>query len=161
MSNLNGGHPDDISYDGRIFHSAAEATHLPNPPSRHGSVLVGHYHQDGEVVWAEFAGGRVVRGALAGRSDRDGVLHLAYCQLLDDGNVVSGRCVSHPTVLADGRVRLEEHWERYGAHAGTGISVIEEPPPGESRANEASTSEASTSEASTDEARAGERSEAP
>ena len=151
MNNLNGGHPGDISYDGRIFHSAAAET-----ADQHGGGPVGHYHQDGHVVWAEFAGGRVVRGALAGRRDRDGVLHLAYCQLLDDGSVVSGRCISYPTVLADGRVRLEERWERYGSHAGTGVSVIEEPPAGQARASEASTREASTSGA-----RAREGSDAP
>lgn len=125
MNNLNGGHPGDISYDGRIFHSAAAETADPK-----GSGLVGVYHQDRDVIWAEFVGGRVVRGALVGRRDGDGVLQLTYCQLLDDGSVISGRCASHPTVLADGRVRLEEHWERYGPHAGTGVSVIEEPPAG-------------------------------
>lgn len=124
MGIMNGGHRSDISYDGRKFHSAAAET-----AGQEGGGVVGHYHQDGDVIWAEFAGGRVVRGSLAGRSDHDGVLHLAYCQLLDDGSVVSGRCTSHPTLLADGRVRLEEHWERFGPHAGTGVSVIEEPPP--------------------------------
>jgi hypothetical protein len=124
MDILNGGQRSDIGYDGRIFHSAAAETADPG-----GSTVVGHYHQDGEVIWAEFAGGRVVRGSLAGRCGPDGVLDLAYCQLLNDGGVVSGRCTSYPTVLEDGRVRLTEHWERYGAHAGTGVSVIEEPPP--------------------------------
>jgi hypothetical protein len=124
MNIPHGGHPGEISYDGRVFHSSAAET-----AGQDGSGVIGHYHQDGDVVWAEFAGGRVVRGSLTGRSDPDGVLHLAYCQLLDDGSVMSGRCTSHPTVFADGRIRLEEHWQRFGEHAGTGISVIEEPPP--------------------------------
>jgi hypothetical protein len=121
---MNGDQRSDFSYDGRVFVPAPAATpsHLANPPA-------GHYHQDGDVIWAEFAGGGVVRGSLTGRRDREGVLHLAYCQLLDDGSVVSGRCTSYPTVLGDGRIRLDEHWERYGAGAGTGVSVIEEPLP--------------------------------
>jgi hypothetical protein len=113
---------DRISYDGRVFRSAAAET-----AGRDGAGPVGHYHQDGDVVWAEFAGGRVVRGSLVGRRDPGGVLHLAYCQLLDDGTTVAGRCTSQPTVLPDGRIRLHEHWERFGPQAGTGVSVIEEP----------------------------------
>jgi hypothetical protein len=34
--------------------------------------------------------------------------------------------VNTPEVLADGRIRLHERWERYGAHADSGISYIEE-----------------------------------
>jgi hypothetical protein len=125
MNMPHGGHLSEISYDGLIFDSIAAET-----AAQDGSGVVGHYHQDGEVIWAEFAGGRVVRGSLTGRRDPDGVLQLAYCQLLDDGSVVSGRCSSYPTVFADGRVRLEEHWERFGEHGGTGVSVLEERPPG-------------------------------
>jgi hypothetical protein len=117
-----GGHPSDISYDGRVFQSTAAETTAAD-----GSGVIGHYHQDGAVVWGEFTGGRVVRGSIMGRSDDGGVLHLAYCQLLDDGSVMSGACTSYPTVHADGRVLLEEHWERFGEHADTGISVLEEP----------------------------------
>jgi hypothetical protein len=124
MAILHGGQLGQISYDGRTFRSAAAET-----ADHQGAGPLCHYHQEGDVVWAEFAGGRVVRGCMAGRSDHDGVLHFAYCQVLDDGNVMSGRCTSYPTVHADGRIRLEEHWERFGEHAATGTSVIEEPPP--------------------------------
>jgi hypothetical protein len=111
-----------IDYDGRTFRSAAEET-----ANAGGAGPVGHYHQDRDVVWAEFAGGKVVKGSLAGRCRGDGVLDLAYCQLLTTGEVIAGRCTSVPTVLADGRVRLTEHWERFGPGGGTGVSVIEEP----------------------------------
>jgi hypothetical protein len=121
MAITNGPESGHIGYEGRVFGSAA-----PETADSGGSGPVGHYHQDGDVVWAEFAGGRVVRGTLVGTCDRDGVLRLAYCQLLDDGSAVAGRCTSRPTVLDDGRIRLHEHWERFGPHAGTGVSVIEE-----------------------------------
>lgn len=111
-----------IDYDGRMFRSAA-----PETAGRDGHGPTGHYHQEGHVVWAEFAGGKVVRGSLVGTCGPDGTLRLAYSQLLADGRTVAGRCTSVPTVLDDGRIRLHEHWERYGEHAGTGVSVIEEP----------------------------------
>jgi hypothetical protein len=45
-----------------------------------------------------------------------------------DGQVVIGRCRSVPTTLPDGRIRLHERWERYGAHAASGVSYLEECP---------------------------------
>ncbi|HEX8347097.1 MAG TPA: cupin domain-containing protein [Actinoplanes sp.] len=108
-----------IDYDGRIFRSAATET-----ADTGGAGPIGHYHQRGDEVWAEFSGGRVVRGGLAGRCDADGVLTLAYHQLLDDGEVVAGLCTSRPELLADGRVRLHEQWRRFDGSAG--VSVIEE-----------------------------------
>lgn len=110
-----------IDYDGRVFSSAAAET-----AGQDGAGPVGHYHQEGTIVWAEFAGGKVVRGSLAGSCGSDGVLTLAYCQVLSTGEVIAGRCTSVPTMLGDGRVRLSEHWERFGPGGGTGVSVIEE-----------------------------------
>jgi len=112
-----------INYNGRTFCSAAAET-----AGADGAGPVGHYHQAGNVVWAEFAGGKVVRGTLVGSCDHDGVLELAYSQLLHTGEVIAGRCRSVPDVLTDGRIRLHEHWQRFGADPGTGVSVIEEPP---------------------------------
>jgi hypothetical protein len=113
-----------INYDGRTFRSAAAET-----AGTDGAGPVGHYHQAGDVVWAEFAGGKVVRGSLVGSCGRDGVLELAYSQLLRTGEVIAGRCTSVPDVLADGRIRLREHWQRFAPEPGTGVSVIEEAPP--------------------------------
>lgn len=110
-----------LNYDGRAFQTVDADT-----MDAVGDGPGGTYHQNGSVVWAEFAGGTVVRGSLVGTCEADGVLRLAYCQLLADGRVIAGRLRSVPTVLDDGRIRLHEHWERFGAEAGTGVSVIEE-----------------------------------
>jgi hypothetical protein len=88
-----------------------------------GSVI-GHYHQRSELIWAEFGGDRVRTGRLVGICDNDGVIDAAYCQIMADGEVVAGRCVSTPTVLADGRVRLTERWHR--ADGSSGVSYIDE-----------------------------------
>jgi hypothetical protein len=112
-----------ISYDGRTFRSSAAET-----AGSGGASPVGHYHQDGSVVWAEFAGGKVVRGSPVGTCGPDGTLELAYCQLLDGGDVVAGRCTSKPEILDDGRIRLAEHWRRFDQAGSTGVSHIEEVP---------------------------------
>jgi hypothetical protein len=109
-----------LNYHGRKFRTL-EA----DPPGPDGGPG-GTYQQEGSVVWAELSGGEMVRGSLVGTCQEDGVLHLTYCGVLTDGRVIAGRLRSVPTVLADGRIRLHEHYERYGADAGTGVSVIEE-----------------------------------
>lgn len=112
--------PDVPSYDGRTFGPIQ-----PGP----GSV-VGHYHQQADLVWADFAGGAVRTGRLVGVRDRAGVIEAAYCQVMLDGEVVAGRCLSTPTVLPDGRVRLTEQWHR--ADGSSGVSYIEELSPASS-----------------------------
>ena len=113
-----------VNYDGRVFRSSAAET-----ADATGSGPVGHYHQKDDLVWAEFAGGKVVHGSLVGRCADDGVLDLVYCQRLHDGSLVTGRCRSTPEVLPDGRIRLREDWERLGPHAATGVSYIVEVSP--------------------------------
>jgi hypothetical protein len=110
-----------IHYDGRVFRSTAPETAGPD-----ATGPTGHYRQQDNLVWAEFAGGRVVRGSLVGTCRPDGRIELAYCQVLVGGETVSGRCTSTPEVLSDGRIRLREDWQRYGPAAGTGVSYIEE-----------------------------------
>ena len=51
----------------------------------------------------------------------------AYCLVSKDGTSVAGACVSRPTLLADGRIRLTEHWRRLDGS--TGVSYVEEVPP--------------------------------
>lgn len=88
------------------------------------SGAVGHYHQDGDLVWAEFAGPAVRTGRLVGSLRPDGVLDAAYCLVATDGETVAGTCESTPELLADGRLRLTERWRRMDGTSG--VSVIEE-----------------------------------
>jgi hypothetical protein len=109
-----------VSYDGRLFRSQATVTAAGD------STPTGHYHQSGDLVWAEFSGGAVRLGRLVGTAGPDGVLTAAYSQVLDDGRVVCGTCLSTPQTLPDGRVRLREDWTRTDGSRGT--SWIEEVP---------------------------------
>jgi hypothetical protein len=87
---------------------------------------VAEYHQRDDLVWAEFAGGDVRRGSLTGTCAPDGTITFAYTMVLAANEVISGRSVNTPQILDDGRIRLHERWERYGPHAETGVSHIEE-----------------------------------
>lgn len=106
--------PLTIDYSDRVFRS------VEHPD------ITGHYHGDGDLVWAEFSGASVSLGRLVGHRAADGNLELAYSYRLTTGDLVAGRCTSRPEVLPDGRIRLTEHFQRLDGTVG--ISVIEEPP---------------------------------
>jgi hypothetical protein len=105
-----------IDYDGRRFRA----------PHAGPDASTALYRQRGDLVWAEFEGGDVRRGSLTGLCAPDGTLDFAYTMVLASGAVISGRNVSTPELLPDGRIKLNERWERYGRHADRGTSTIVE-----------------------------------
>ncbi len=104
-------------YDGRRFRST-------DSDAAPGREPVGHYHQQGDLVWAEFSGAHLRTGRLVGVCRADGSLEAAYCQVTTGGEAIAGTVVSTPTVLPDGRLRLTEQWRR--ADGSSGVSHIEE-----------------------------------
>jgi hypothetical protein len=97
------------------------------PEGETGPVVT--YRQEGDLLWAEIpVGGAVRRGALTGRCGSDGTLDFAYSMVLEDGEVVCGRCHSTPMRRpgGGGGIRIREEWERYGPNAATGVSYLEE-----------------------------------
>jgi hypothetical protein len=103
-----------IHYDGRRFAPVGEPA---------GGALA-EWRQDGDVVTARFAGGRLRGGFLVGTVGPDGVIDAGYCQVLADGTVQAGHVTSTPEATPDGRLRLREEWRRIdGAE---GISYIAE-----------------------------------
>lgn len=104
-----------IDYNGRRFRKPDGDPHT-----------VAEYHQEGDLVWADFSGGTVRRGSIAGTSTPDGTLHMGYTMVLTSGEVVCGRTVNTPEYTVEGRLRLREEWERFGPHACAGTSYIDE-----------------------------------
>jgi hypothetical protein len=115
-----------FSYDGRRFRPAPDNAGQDDAGQDDAGVPVARYHQDGDTVWAEFAGGSVRKGSIAGTSDADGALHFGYCMVLADGALIVGCCDSRPSLLADGRLMLTERWQRYGQDPAAGISYLHE-----------------------------------
>jgi hypothetical protein len=109
---------DVIDYNGRRFRK------VTNGPEHEAPVTL--YRQEGDVIWADLEGGSVRRGSLTGVCAEDGTIDMAYTMVLKNGAVISGHSVNTPEILADGRIRLNERWERYGQHAERGTSAIVE-----------------------------------
>lgn len=111
--------PDTVDLDGRTFVGVSNAA-----DGDVGSDTVFDYHQEDDLVWAEYAGGSVRRGFLVGTRAGDG-LSFRYSHLDRAGETAGGACTSRIEVLGDGRVRLHETWA-WESRAGTGRSVVEE-----------------------------------
>ncbi|WP_128376078.1 hypothetical protein [Streptomyces cavernae] len=107
------------SLDGLVLAPVADQA-----PGQVGTRTRFTYHEQGGVIWAEYAGGDVVRGHLVGTREDDR-LDFRYVQLRRDGTTASGHCVSVVVELPDGRVRLEETWQ-WESQAGSGTSAVEQ-----------------------------------
>ncbi|MCZ9344925.1 hypothetical protein NGM37_44980 [Streptomyces sp. TRM76130] len=107
------------SLDGLVFAPVADQA-----PGQVGTRTRFAYHERDGAVWAEYAGGDVVRGHLVGTREADR-LDFRYVQLRTDGSTACGHCVSTVVGLPDGRVRLEESWA-WESGEGSGTSVVEQ-----------------------------------
>jgi hypothetical protein len=105
---------DAPDYNNRIFRPVG------NPPG----APTGHYHQNGNLIWADFGGGKLHFGRLVGTCDTSGTITATYCQLAVDGTVTAGQVTSIPDYDESGTLTLTEHWHRLDGS--TGISVIEQ-----------------------------------
>ncbi|MFJ8060033.1 hypothetical protein [Streptomyces sp. NPDC096142] len=107
------------SLDGLVLAPVADQA-----PGQVGTRTRFTYHERDGEVWAEYAGGDVVRGRLVGTRAGDRI-DFRYVQLKTDGTTSSGHCVSLVTESPDGRVRLEETWE-WESQEGNGTSTVEQ-----------------------------------
>ncbi|MER5614372.1 hypothetical protein [Streptomyces sp. NPDC002215] len=107
------------SLDGLVLAPVADQA-----PGQVGTRTRFTYHEDDGRIWAEYAGGDVVRGHLVGTRDGD-TLDFRYVQLKQDGATSCGHCISTVVDLPDGRVRLDERWA-WESQKGSGTSTVEE-----------------------------------
>ncbi len=110
-----------INYDGRRFRMVSTAT--GDTEAVAGTVF--DYSQQGNVVTCRYAGGSVHVGLMHGHCDADGVLTIRFQHRYTDGRWMSGKGVSKPQVLPDGRIRLLETYEVFDT-GDIGESVVEE-----------------------------------
>ncbi len=85
-----------------------------------------HYRQKNKVIWATYEGGDILFGTLSGFINGNGDLEFLYQHQNQSGKFLTGKCVSHPEILADNRIRLHEKWQWTCNDHSTGESVVEE-----------------------------------
>jgi len=90
------------------------------------SDTVFHYKQDYNIITAEYAGGKILKGQLIGLLNSDGSLNFRYQQVNDKNEIMTGTCFSVPELLPDGKLRLHEKWKWTSGDLSEGESVVEE-----------------------------------
>ena len=109
----------EINYNGRIF--------VPKVNSENGEVddqTVFHYWQDGCILWAEYAGGEIVRGYMIGTVLNEGVLDFHYQHINNSWQVRIGKCRSVPRTAESGKIELHERWQWLNGDLSEGESVV-------------------------------------
>ncbi|KAF1967211.1 hypothetical protein BU23DRAFT_559550 [Bimuria novae-zelandiae CBS 107.79] len=112
-----------------IPHIYANKTFRPASNTSNGEVdttTLFHYHQDGPIVWAEYAGGSIKKGSLIATVKEDGSLDMRYQHVNTERELMTGKCKSVPERMADGRMRLRERWTWTSGDGSSGESVLEE-----------------------------------
>ncbi len=98
--------------------------HSSNGETVEGSVF--HYRQKDNIVTCNYYSINVKQGHLIAIVDKEGNLDMRYHQLNSRGELMTGKCVSRPQLLGNGKLRLYETWEWTSGDFSSGESIIEE-----------------------------------
>ena len=110
-----------INYNNKTFRP------ISNTENGETSIeTVFHYSQNGNVLTSEYAVGRIIKGHLIGLVDEEGNIDMRYHQVNDKGELMTGRCLSKPEILENGKIRLHENWQWTSGNKSKGQSIIEE-----------------------------------
>ena len=108
-----------ICYDGKKF--------VPKENTENGEAddnTIFEYHQNGKLLWADYAGGEVVKGHLVGNVSEDGSLDFYYHHSNVRGEIRAGKCHSVPGILENGKIELSEEWQWLNGDRSKGSSVV-------------------------------------
>lgn len=83
-----------------------------------------HYHQNNNLVWAEYSGGDIMKGCLLGMMHPDKSLDFSYLHINKALKVRVGNCHSTPILLKDGTVELHEKWHWLNGDFTEGTSIL-------------------------------------
>jgi hypothetical protein len=84
------------------------------------------YKQNGNILTSEYYGGKIITGHLIGLVDDNGNIDMRYHQVNEKNEIMTGRCLSKPEILDNGKIRLHESWEWTSGDKSKGESIIEE-----------------------------------
>ena len=107
-----------LQYHGKTF--------VPKTNSENGEVsgqTVFSYYQEGQLLWANYAGGDIIKGFLLGKVQQDNSLDFHYQHVNAHGEVRIGKCHSIPVVTLQG-LELHEQWTWLNGDTSSGTSVL-------------------------------------
>ncbi len=110
-----------INYNNRIF---KPVSNTENGETSNQTIFL--YKQEGNVLSAEYSGGKILKGHLIGLVDEKGHIDMRYHQVNNKGYLMTKKCTSKPEILENGKIRLHENWEWTSHDKSKGKSIIEE-----------------------------------
>lgn len=111
----------DINYDGRKF-----ITKMNSENGEVGEQTNFTYHQNGNLLWAEYSGGYILKGSLIGSVLCNGELDFVYHHMNQNMEIKTGKCHSVPTVQENGKIELSEKWQWTSGDYSKGESLLVE-----------------------------------
>ncbi len=84
------------------------------------------YFQSGDLIWGDYQGGAIRKGSLVGLCKRAGELKFSYQHVNDKNEVLTGKCISKPSLTAQGKMQLHEQWEWTCKDYSKGSSILQE-----------------------------------
>jgi hypothetical protein len=108
-----------INYDNKIF---ASVENTKNGEANNETLF--YYHQNKDIIWAEYYGGIIRKGFLLGLVNQNGELEFNYEHINKNNETRTGKCNSIPKLLEDGRIELLEKWEWTNGDKSKGESKI-------------------------------------
>lgn len=91
-----------------------------------GAETIFNYHQKDSVVWADYAGGEIVKGHLVANLLPSGQLDMRYHHINNRGEIMIGKCLSTPELLDNGKICFKEEWQWLSGDMYSGYSEIVE-----------------------------------
>ena len=110
-----------INYNNKLF---KPINNTENGETSNQTIF--RYKQTGNILTAEYSGGKIIFGHLIGLVDENGDIEMRYHQVNNQGELMTGICHSKPERLANGKIRLHETWQWTSGDKSKGQSIIEE-----------------------------------
>lgn len=76
-----------------------------------GSNTLLTVNQDGELLYGEYAGGRVIKGSFIARLSSENTFKRYFHHMNNEGVLISGVGCGSIEVLSNGKIRLKESWD--------------------------------------------------
>ena len=74
------------------------------------SDTIFHYRQQDHLVWAEYNGGKILKGFLIGTVSADHIT-FTYQHVNLNFEIMTGKCKSYPELLKNNKLQLKEYWQ--------------------------------------------------
>jgi NADPH:quinone reductase-like Zn-dependent oxidoreductase len=110
-----------INYNGKQFRVIQNTAN-----GETNTNMIFSYQQKGNVVSCLYSGEAIIQGHLLGLVDANGVITMRYHQVNTNGGLMTGKCISTPEILNNGKIRLHEKWQWTSGDCSKGVSVLDE-----------------------------------